>query len=54
MAGVSPPCPHEVLRLDLTRPHLPILRALLDILHELLLLVLELHPLSVQLPLRLF
>ena len=48
-----PPRPHQILRLDLTGPHIPILRALLDILHQLLLLILQLHTLTIEFSLRL-
>lgn len=37
-----PPRPHQVLCLDLAGPHLSILGALLDVLHQLLLLILKL------------
>jgi hypothetical protein len=47
-SGNTPPRPHQVLGLDAQRPHLAILCALLDVGHELLLLVLELDALAVQ------
>lgn len=50
--GFPPPRPHKVLRLYSQWPHLSVLCALLYILHQLLLLVLELDALSVEFPLR--
>lgn len=47
----EPSGPNEILSLDLARSDLAILGALLDILHQLLLLVLQLHTLSIQLAL---
>jgi hypothetical protein len=44
----APPRPDEILGLDLYGSHLPIFGAFLDVLHELLLLVLQLDPLPVQ------
>ena len=49
-----PPRPHQILGLDFTCAHIAILRALLDVLHQLLLLVFQLHAFPVQLPLCLF
>lgn len=48
-----PSGPDQVLGLDFERSHLTILGALLDILHQLLLLILQLYPLTIQLALRL-
>lgn len=46
-----PPCANQVFGLDLAGPHLAVLGALLDILHQFLLLVLQLHSFAVQLAL---
>ena len=48
-----PSCPHQILGLDFTRAHLPILGALFDILYQPLLLVLQFDPLTVELTLSL-
>ena len=50
----APPRSNQILRLDLASPHLPILGALLDVLDEFLLLVLELYPFAVELALGFF
>lgn len=49
----APSRPDQIFCLDLTGAHLPILGTLLDFLHQLLLLVLELHALTVKFPLGL-
>jgi len=49
-----PSGPDQILCLDLTRAHLPILGALLNILYQLFFLILQLYALAVQLTLGLF
>ena len=49
-----PPRPHKVLGLYLASAHLSILRALLNVLHELLLLVFELDPFAIEFSLGFF
>ncbi len=49
-----PPRSHQVLGLNLTGTNLSILGALFDILHQLLFLIFELDPFSVELSLCLF
>ena len=53
MGAALPPRPDQILRLYLARPHLPVLRTFLNVLYQLLLLVLQLDPLPVELPLSL-
>lgn len=47
----SPPRPDQVLGLDLAGADLAILGTLLDVLHQLLLLILQLDPFAIQFPL---
>lgn len=54
MYMVLPSSSHQILGLDLACPHLSIFGTLLDILHELLFLVFELDPLTVEFTLRFF
>lgn len=49
-----PSCPHEVLCLYSQRSHLTVLRALLNILDQLFLLIFEFHTFTVKFSLRLF
>lgn len=50
----EPPRSNQILGLDFASPHLPILRALLDVLDELLLLILKLDSFAVELALGFF
>jgi hypothetical protein len=43
-----PPRPNQILGLDLTSSHLSILRTLLDLSNQLLLLILQLHSLTIK------